>query len=511
MALEAIRRDTGGTILDDTGQLSYNSVTWSCLYKSTLNGEIVQDNATRTTKLVRYVLEVDGVVTLNDAEKTTDQTWVNLRRQLSVQSAHLIYSGKGFGTLSINPPSGGGVRDVAYGPIPKILFFQPLGGGASAFIKWQVTFHLAELLVPAAGSTATLVTVAVPPKASPGLTSGFSPGFARIINNQISQATIKPVLQFNYGCTLTYDDEGYSGLSIKGTLEVPMTRAGVNNRLPPDIVDAYRQAWLNIVIDLTKFRVVRRSFDYSRDKRTCEWEFVAEELPQMGLPNGHTAARGTMSVRMFKMGSGGKLPMMVIPNGNLWTCTIRATYTVRPDGNKRLAAMAFFALLWCRMQASANARFASVDQPDNAPQQPKGDPKFTDLLWVLNPATLPIAGAAAGVRLYNRIFSSDKAKQPPAKQKFAPYVFDFGFDEGLYLDAKTITFEASWLLATTLSTILQASGTWIQPPDCGGDIWATSVADIMGWRGALENPVNRTADLIVDLGGGAPSVGRPIG
>ena len=58
------------------------------------------------------------------------------------------------------------------------------------------------------------------------------------------------VLQYNYGAEVHYDDEGYSRIALKGTLEIPLTRVAQGNRTLSDVVDNYRQAWLDIATDL---------------------------------------------------------------------------------------------------------------------------------------------------------------------------------------------------------------------------------------------------------------------
>ena len=79
-------------------------------------------------------------------------------------------------------------------------------------------------------------------------------------------------------------------------------------------------------------------------------------------------------------------------------------------------------------------------------------------------------------------------------------IIDFSGDEGLYLDSKTMTFSATWRLTRTISAILIASGLWKKVPFDGGTFWSTSVTDISGWQGNLQNNLDPTQDLIVDFG-----------
>ncbi len=103
---------------------------------------------------------------------------------------------------------------------------------------------------------------------------------------------------------------------------------------------------------------------------------------------------------------------------------------------------------------------------------------------------------------YNRIFQ-EQAKPPDADYK-AAWVTDFTIDEGLYLDSKSITFSAAWLLTATFATIVSATGIWKRPADVGDNTWAASMQGIVGWKSWLANRIDPAADVIVDMGGGTP-------
>lgn len=475
----AVDSSIGPANLADVGTLAYNGITFSSLYKSSINGKCVQDEGKRTIKLLQYTLEVEGVVTLEAGQATTDQTWTALRKQLSQQAGQLTYSAKGFGSFTINPQgaqAGGGLalQDVAWGPTPEVIEFRPLGGSRSAFIKWTCEIHLPEVT-----SMQRIIK-------TPGAQGGAGNG---------------PVLQFNWGHELTYDDEGYSTYSIRGTLEIPLTRTIQQNRAVTATVDDFRKRWLDIQTDLTKFYVVRRHFDYTRDKRQVEWEFTCAELPSMGMPPGCTKATGTMSVRNTGGLTSGKSKLAL----NMWTCSLRATYTVRRDQDQRVAYFAFLSLLWYRMNASRNAKITPLAQPA-PPQQPNAGAASTVLSSLGSLAAGAVLPGASTVITYANIFRSQK--KPPPKTTRAIFLTDFGFDEGLYLDSKTHTFHASWWLVSDFTTILEATGAWNwMPLTIGGNTWATSMQGFMGWRGVQANRLDPKTDFIVDFGGtdGAPS------
>jgi hypothetical protein len=467
-----------------------------------MNGQVMADQAERTTKFMAYTLTVEGIITLDFFATNLDATWMRIRQALSVHGAALSYTGNGLGGFVMNGAPGG-IKDVAWGPIPKVLEMKNLGGGKSSFIRWSVTIHLPEVTGASSsgggsgGGTSTLTTVT-------GLDQ-----LQRIVQNVGRRAAAfgggggdgsGPVLQFNYESSLTYDDDNYSGLSIRGTLEIPLTRTAADSRAVETTVDAFRQRWLNIAIDLENFRVIHRSFNYSRDKRTCEWEFVAEEIPPMGLPFGANTARGTMSVRDMKLGGGGnKVGASALCT---WAISLRCTYTIRPDFSPRLAALAFWALWWFRMRSAFLGELPSLGTPNNLPQQPK--PNLGHQIGEAVVLSLPVIGTAiSGIAYYNQLFNQAKKEQQKKSTQAIPT--GFGYDEGLYLDSKTITFQASWFLATTFSTLLRATGTWRWlPSSSGGQMWASSIKDIAGWRSWLSNQLDPNADVIVDFGGGDP-------
>src|SRR6516165_1484017 len=117
---------TGYALLPDVGNLEYNGVRFSCLYKSTMNGQVMADQAERTTKFMAYTLTVEGIITLDFFATNLDATWMRIRQALSVHGAALSYTGNGLGGFVMNGAPGG-IKDVAWGPIPKVLEMKNLG------------------------------------------------------------------------------------------------------------------------------------------------------------------------------------------------------------------------------------------------------------------------------------------------------------------------------------------------------------------------------------------------
>lgn len=434
---------TGNAVLPDVGTLSYNGVTWSCLYTSHLGGQQVYDRAERTISRTRWTLQVTGIVTLQTGEDTTDATLDNLRQKLSVAGATLAYQGKGFGNLTVNEVSATGLRDVAWGPKPQVTDFRPLGASRSAYVEWTCVVEIWEQ----------------------------------------TRTTAFPVLQFNQDIGISYDEQGYSILNVRGTLEVPIYRISPGSKIGNiDSVDTYRQDWMNNVaagIDLTRFRITRRRFDISRDRRTMEWEFVAEEIPPFGLPFGCTEARGTFSARPMKS-------VAHIQGAKRWLCSLKATYVVQVGLPRRWALWAFLSMLQFRMSQSRHAiepfRPAMPPRPDDSTVFP-----------------LVGIGILAYTAAWRSYFSSAATKPVADRQGYGTTMqVHFAVEEGLYLDAKQITFEAAWTLVCDVEQVVTATGVW---KPCGVEdrnAWKTSVQNIMGAYSWLDNKVG--ADVIVDMG-----------
>ncbi len=218
----------------------------------------------------------------------------------------------------------------------------------------------------------------------------------------------------------------------------------------------------------------------------------------MGLPSGSTKATGSMSVKN-PAGKG---------QFGAWIVSLRCTYTVAKTFTRRNAWWAFVTMWAFRM---AESRHANIDLlKDNGPPPPPRKPKaIIDIIAgnVNNP--FPLFGAAnaiagIGIENWKQALDDEKRKDQQVKgpiKKAIPYTFSF--DEGLYMDSKSITFEASWLLATRINEILLATGLFQQPPSVRDrNIWAVDMKNIMGARSWLVNAVDVKGEAIIDLGGG---------
>lgn len=481
MSLPVKTFTTGPSALLDIGVLAYNGCTFSPLFATKVSGACVKDDAGRTTKLMEFTIEADGYVTASNDGTYIGATMSTMYKLLTQYGGALTYQGRAFDIVVNQSGSDVNSRDVAWGPAPELLEFQPLGGGLSAKVVWRVKVRMSMLTFNTIKSGDFVG--AKPPR------GGAGAGKAAISPLSV------PLLQFNYESTISYGEDGYSTISVKGILEVPLTRIPSQGvRSMTYTADNFRSQIESRVmsgIDLDKFRMVKRNFSLSRDKRTLEWDFQAEEKPYMDLPPACTIARGSYSVRPAKSGMG-----LV-----QWLCTLRATYTVARGKPRRMAWGLFLALLRLRM---AHSLFA----PDVA--SVSGDSKAGRVAGAAFNSTrltiAPILSTDVIVGLFGI-----KVDGKPASASRKAWLINFSFDEGLYLDSKTITFSATWRLVSPFSHIIQASGLWKKLPEqnsTGNNLWKTSMQAPVpgsgtGIQGAFSwapNNVNPATDIIVDFG-----------
>ncbi len=455
MPVESFVFTTGAAQLDDVGTLSYNGCTFSPLFQSDLSCVAVKDAANRTVKYLEFTLTADGYVTSPNVVKlttTTSRTMVTLSTLLTAQAGVLQYKGRGF-DIAVNEAvanmTGLGASisaaDVMWGPVPEMFEFQTLGGGLSAKVKWQVKFRI------------------------PNIAAGTLGG---------------KILQFNYETVVSYGEDGFSGISVKGTMETGLTRAVQTTRTLQRTVDNFRIRVDTLMagFDLSRFRVTRRNFNVSRDKRTMEFDIQAEEKSYMDLPPACTVARGTFSLKPAKTGLG-----LVT-----WLCSLRATYTVRADAPRRWAWFSFLALLRLRMSQSrfgstnptgGVAGAAVANQANDAIPNPRQF--MPDNNWWISLLNL-----------------SSNVPLLPTNLRTV-FLCDFSVEEGLYNDSKTTSFSATWRLNTTFQTIMVASGLWRKLPERdaqGKNLWATAMSNVQGSQSWLRNRLDPALDVIVDFG-----------
>lgn len=220
--------------LRTVGTLSYNGYTFDGSAEISVKVDFVTDDADRTVLYHRHLISVRTFV---HSDAGTDDSLEAIRAALSHQGQTLIFVNKGFGDdLIVNRPGGGGLRDVKFGPKPRVLSWDPVGSSQACELAWEC-----EVCVPKCGT----------------VLSGRSSG----------------VMAMNYVVSLSVDKRGLTTRTIAGYLEIAQTRRGY---AVPDSADNYKHLIAPPTID-----GFGRSSDWqlSPDKSRIEFAIVDTQVP----------------------------------------------------------------------------------------------------------------------------------------------------------------------------------------------------------------------------------------
>ncbi len=274
---------------------SYNGVTFASLYRTSISSRPIQDEAQRTTVYVEHVLTVEGFLAGG-----TDTTLAAMRKLLTQPAGSLVYTAKGFGDLTINTP-GAPKLDAKWGPVPELLEWVGLGGdGQAARVTWKCTIRIPEC------------------------------DFARYNF---------AVLALNWTVDHDIDQDGYTTESVRGYLEIPITRRTQQDRTVPDSVDRYREL---LETDVKQgFQRSRQSFKVSADRRRLDFSWVDTEL-SLPYPNQVTVADANHTVRT---GTGQGQGLVN------WSITFDARITMARGARRDLSLITFLNIVSSRMRA----------------------------------------------------------------------------------------------------------------------------------------------------------------
>lgn len=198
--------------LNATGILSYNGFTFDGSSRVNVSVRNVEDEAGRIVIRRDHTFTVVAVVSapLTPGVIPCDAALENIRYKLSQSGMPFSFTGRGFGNdLSVN--TGGLVKDIDFGPKPKVLEWRPMGDNKTSEIVWTVT-------------------VALPP---------------------CSLTEYRGVMALNYSATFGINEHGDTVRTISGYLLVAMSRnvtaPGSSGALPTidstlsDSADNYRR------------------------------------------------------------------------------------------------------------------------------------------------------------------------------------------------------------------------------------------------------------------------------
>lgn len=275
-------------------QVTYNDYVFPDRSNFQITESLVYDASDRTVIGTRFVLRLQTIIVNEEATTLGDNpaaAYVHYARQrISKAGQRLIIEHEGFGpTLDINAPAQGAVKDIAWGPKPRVIEWNPVGHTNSVEITWEV-----EWMIPICDGTQ--------PPSFTGLSS------------------------FSYGITFDIDQRGYTTRVISGSMEIAMTRYGGGRNLV-DSIDNYR----NRVNFQKPANFERRiSWQVSDDKRSANFTIIDSEIAS---PNAWPA--GVVSISASHRAGWQRSSVARIVN------TISATIELSPDEHKSRAWMIF--------------------------------------------------------------------------------------------------------------------------------------------------------------------------
>lgn len=271
--------------------LTYNGVQFNSTQLVSVSLRYVEDKAGRTVTNTILTLKVKAKVADG---ATQDVTLAALKIALERPGQALVYTGAGFGGLSIN--TAGGNRDLNWGPKPRVLEWHPIGRDYAAEITWQVEV--------------SLIGCANAP-----------------FQGRVMEAT--------YGLSLSTDDGGYATRVHSGFIRIPMTRTTAG--AVPDTADNYFEDWVPLLLP-----GYRRTISRNLDPSHSQLDFTVTDAERAGhpLPPGVVNATGGHT-----MTSEGKTVSV------LWGGSISMTYELARDFPRSAAWEYFLQLCEDRVRA----------------------------------------------------------------------------------------------------------------------------------------------------------------
>lgn len=249
-----------------TTRLQYNGYTFNDLTNIFINADMVYDDAERTVKYHRYKLRAITTIYAEPRDGYCGEHFRRIRQRLSKAGQSLSLNHPAFGPpLLINVSEV--VRDVEFGPKPRVLSWNPIGDTNAAEVVWEVEFCL------------------------PTCDGDGNVRYGGIAG-------------FNYGITYNIDTFGYTTRVVSGYIEIAMTRIGGTQI--PDTADAYRE---NIYVPhLVNFER-EHNYSLSPDKRRLEFSIIDREIRS---PNAYPG--GVVKIRASHRVGWSRRSLATLPN-----------------------------------------------------------------------------------------------------------------------------------------------------------------------------------------------------
>jgi len=160
-------------LIDSVGNVSYNGIVFPSAFHVRIQARPVYQQGDVARKYVNYTLTLDTVLTYTDpplsAAVTANQDMgpnsAYYRKLLTEPRKSLTFGGQGFGDFVINqaanqvaiPVGYRTVNDVAFGPKPRLLVWEPVGSNRAAHVTWVCEFAIPECISDSARSSGALL------------------------------------------------------------------------------------------------------------------------------------------------------------------------------------------------------------------------------------------------------------------------------------------------------------------------------------------------------------------
>lgn len=261
--------------LKEVGRLNYNGYEFEGASTVTVSTTPVEDDAQRTTVYLILEINVETIIT-PETVYGTDPDMENIRQRLCEHGRPLIFVNRGFGSdlyvnTGTNPVPGqvdsrGAIRDVKWGPKPKILRWDSVGSNQACHVVWSVTTCL--------------------------------PCCDRFDG----------IMAFNYEIDYAIDQHGDTTRTISGYYEIAQTwrLAPANterDRTLQDTADAY---WEQLTVQVPLEFQRRKTRHLSLDKSRMNFSIIDTQIPSPNAyPTGATAIEGRHRASWNRQGAQG--------------------------------------------------------------------------------------------------------------------------------------------------------------------------------------------------------------
>lgn len=301
-----------GEIGETSAAITYNGYTFPVYSKTEISGKCRYDGARRTVIGMDYNLTITFTVTASAGQLSfTDTEMQDLRNRLTKPGASLTISNMGVGSdLDINTASG--KWDMAWGPTPQILSWQPRAIKKAFRCTWTCSFFI--------------------PECGTGGANGR-----------------QGVLAFDYRYNISVPMDRLATVTIDGYFEIAQTRSSVSDRSVKTSAGALR-ALIKAPL-IPNFDRVQEDFRETMDRRRLDFVIVDKARNLGELPWGTVKADGTHSLMSNVAAVGIKLPENLADfqdvNGVIGPMmgSISVSYTMLPGFSKSIAQGHFADLL----------------------------------------------------------------------------------------------------------------------------------------------------------------------